>query len=360
MYAYLISFTTLLTVLVVNLIANFNTMKYKNIFLAFVFVLTSNTIYSQEGVEFDSDALVLDEYYFFMSNNKLKSMTEKKMDNNKKITEEKTLNFFPDGNIISCIWINHNISDYSNLDYYSSNFCNETKTSFFYDDLKRLTKINSETCSSNGIIKQPTHTYIKYDRNGFPVESITYEKDITGVVKQIGSSGDVITKKITWEYSHSKLIRSTYYSNSSGSSLFYMEFEFSPTKDEEIVYTDTSNYKKIHSKLIRTYDNDGYCLETISYDGNGKVEFKANYIYEKDNCVETIFTNDNETKMYYYKYDAGGNVTAEYVYENSIGKKTLTNKYYYNEKGLIEKKEYFDKYEGVSLGTIIYIYEYYE
>ena len=104
-------------------------------------------------------------------------------------------------------------------------------------------------------------------------------------------------------------------------------------KGNRVIITDhlfTDN--KIRYTEILKYDENGECIETISYDAKGISFGKNVYRYENDNCVESLSYNSdgNLSRRFISTYDERGNWVEEGDYngDGSLNERCI---YFYDE-----------------------------
>jgi hypothetical protein len=183
-----------------------------------------------------------------------------------------------------------------------------------------IEKINFELDSKGIPVKAGKISTQKFDRNGMPEETITYDRS------------DNVQSKFLYEYNDRGVRITTSRFNSAGQPVNIFKYDYNNHGNKIKTYKYDLN-NNLQEYYIYNYDNRSNLIEEIWYNAEGKRIYRIEHSYNHDKKSHT-FTYDEKGGLlfkYVYKYDRAGNIIEEVKFDNygdQVGVIQYIYKYY--------------------------------
>jgi hypothetical protein len=180
-----------------------------------------------------------------------------------------------------------------------------------------IEKISFEFDSNEKPVKGEKISTQKFDRVGFPVETLIYNNDGT------------IQSKYLYEYNSNGVRSETKRFDSSGRLVNIFKYDYNEYGNKSKAYRFDTKGNQVEY-YIYNYDNIGNLIEEIWFDSSNKKIFKMEHEYNgyKKSQTETYDKYGNLMFRYNYKYDDAENIIEEIKYDPD-GKKAGIIQYIY-------------------------------
>jgi len=184
-------------------------------------------------------------------------------------------------------------------------------------NIRLVDKLDFDFNSQGKLINKGKLSTVKYDKQGFPVETIIY-----------GDSSR-IQNKYTYKYDkNGRRIESIRYDKSGSPDKKYTyEYDSFGNKIKSTKYNMLGNVEEYYEYK---YDDQGNLLEERWVNPDGETEYEITYYYDNIGRKAEARTHDEEsgsTYKYEFKYDDSGGIVEEIKYDE--GKKVGVIQYVY-------------------------------
>jgi len=186
--------------------------------------------------------------------------------------------------------------------------------------IRLVDKLDFDFNPEGRLINRGKLSTVKYDRQGFPEETIIY-----------GDNNEMINR-YTYKYDkNGRRMEALRYDRAGNSDKkFTYEYDSFGNKIKSIRYNMLGNIEEYYEYQ---YDDDGNLLEEKWIKADGETDYKITYDYDEKGRKAAAYTHDQNSGLSYkyeFKYDNSGGIVEEIKYDDDkkIGVIQYVYKYY--------------------------------